>query len=78
MIELNNEYALDGRNTNSCTGIFRVPAPAKGLSLLQRPVFGKVRYMGYSSTMKRIKLVEYMMGLFALVFFKRFLVRAEY
>ncbi|MGO9312358.1 MAG: deoxyribodipyrimidine photolyase [Syntrophobacteraceae bacterium] len=60
MIELNDRYALDGQDPNSYTGIFWVLGRYDRPFGPTRPVFGKIRYMSSSSTMKRIKLAEYM------------------
>lgn len=60
MIELNNRYALDGRDPNSYTGIFWVLGRYDRPFGPSRPVFGTVRYMSSESTMKRIRLGEYM------------------
>ena len=60
MIELNNKFALDGRNPNSYSGIFWV------LGRYDRPwgpirkIFGKVRYMSSDSTRKKLKLGPYL------------------
>ncbi len=45
MIELNNKYAIDGRNPNSYTGILWVLGRFDRAWGPERPVFGKVRYM---------------------------------
>lgn len=59
MIELNNKYALDGRDPNSYSGIFwilgRFDRP-----WFERPVFGKIRYMSSDSTRKKVKLKQYL------------------
>jgi deoxyribodipyrimidine photo-lyase len=60
MTELNNKYALDGRDPNSYTGIFWVLGRYDRPFGPARPVFGTIRYMSSSSTMRRIKLAEYM------------------
>lgn len=59
MIELNNKYALDGRDPNSYSGIFWVlgrydrPWP-------ERKVFGKVRSMSSERTEKKLDLGDYL------------------
>jgi deoxyribodipyrimidine photo-lyase len=59
MIELNNRYALDGRNPNSYSGIFWVlgrydrPWPV-------RPIFGAVRYMSSANTARKLRVREYL------------------
>jgi len=59
MIELNNKYALDGRDPNSYSGIFwilgRFDRP-----WFERPIFGKIRYMSSESTRKKVKLKKYL------------------
>ena len=59
MIELNNKYAIDGRDPNSYSGIFWVLGRfdrAWG----ERPIFGKVRYMTSESTAKKVDLKQYL------------------
>ncbi|MCC7013089.1 MAG: deoxyribodipyrimidine photolyase [Planctomycetes bacterium] len=59
LIELNNRYALDGRNPNSYSGIFwclgRFDRPWP-----ERKVFGKVRCMTSDSTAKKLDVSEYL------------------
>jgi len=59
MIELNNKYAIDGRDPNSYSGIFwilgRFDRP-----WFERSVFGKIRYMSSESTRKKVKLKKYL------------------
>ena len=45
MIELNNKYALDGRDPNSYAGIFWILGRYDRPWAPERPVFGSVRYM---------------------------------
>jgi deoxyribodipyrimidine photo-lyase len=59
LVQLNNKYALDGRDPNSytgilwCFGLFDRPwAP-------ERPVFGGVRYMSSDNTARKFKLGPY-------------------
>jgi deoxyribodipyrimidine photo-lyase len=58
MIELNNKYALDGRDPNSYSGIFwtlgRYDRP-----WAERPVFGTVRYMSSGSTARKMQVKPY-------------------
>lgn len=60
MIELNNRYALDGRDPNSYTGIFWVLGRYDRPWAPSRPVFGKVRYMSSRSTMRKLKVAHYL------------------
>ncbi len=59
LVELNNRYALDGRNPNSYSGIFwclgRFDRP-----WFERAIFGSIRYMSSDSTSKKFKLAAYM------------------
>lgn len=59
MLELNNRYAVDGRDPNSYAGIFWVlgrydrPWP-------ERPIFGTIRYMSSVNTRRKLKLTQYL------------------
>lgn len=59
LIELNNRYALDGRNPNSYSGIFwclgRFDRP-----WFEREIFGSIRYMSSDSTVKKFKMDGYL------------------
>ncbi len=59
MLELNNRYAVDGRDPNSYTGIFWVLG-RYDRPWFERPVFGSVRYMTSASTMRKYKLESYL------------------
>jgi len=60
LIELNNRYALDGRDPNSYSGIFwcfgRYDRPWGP----ERPVFGTVRYLSSESTRRKLRLARYL------------------
>ncbi len=60
LIELNNKYALDGRNPNSYSGIFwcfgRYDRPWAPI----RPIFGAIRYMSSDSTRRKMKIGRYL------------------
>jgi deoxyribodipyrimidine photo-lyase len=60
MIELNNKYALDGRNPNSYSGIFWVLGRYDRPWGPERPIFGKVRYMTSSNTARKLKTAGYL------------------
>ncbi|MEO0651017.1 MAG: deoxyribodipyrimidine photolyase [Planctomycetota bacterium] len=60
MIELNNKYALDGRDANSYSGIFWVLGRYDRAWGPERPIFGKVRYMSSDSTRKKLRLQGYL------------------
>lgn len=60
MIELNNKYALDGRNPNSYSGIFWVLGRYDRPWGPERPIFGTVRYMSSDSARKKIRVDAYL------------------
>jgi deoxyribodipyrimidine photo-lyase len=60
MIELNNKYALDGRDPNSYSGIFWVLGRYDRAWGPEREIFGKIRYMTSENTAKKHKLKEYL------------------
>ncbi len=60
MIELNNRYALDGRDPNSYSGIFWVLGRHDRAWGPERPIFGKVRYMSSDSTRRKLRLKDYL------------------
>ena len=59
LLELNNRFAIDGRDPNSYSGIFwtlgRYDRPWP-----ERPIFGKVRYMTSESTVKKLRVQRYL------------------
>ncbi|MEO1023146.1 MAG: hypothetical protein AAFW89_11440 [Bacteroidota bacterium] len=59
LIELNNKYAVDGRDPNSYSGIFWCLGRFDR-AWTERPVFGKLRFMSSDSTRKKIKMKEYL------------------
>lgn len=59
LIELNNLYAIDGRDPNSYSGIFWCFGRFDR-AWQERKIFGKVRYMTSDSTRKKVKLKEYL------------------
>ena len=59
MIELNNKYALDGRNPNSYSGIFWVLGRYDRAWGPERPVFGKIRYMSSANTARKVRVKDY-------------------
>jgi deoxyribodipyrimidine photo-lyase len=60
MVELNDRYALDGRDPNSATGILwclgRFDRPWGPI----RPIFGSVRYMSSENTRRKVRLINYL------------------
>lgn len=60
MIELNNKYALDGRDPNSYSGIFWVLGRYDRAWGPERPIFGKIRYMTSESTRSKFSVKQYL------------------
>ncbi len=60
MIELNNKYALDGRDPNSYNGIFWCLGRYDRAWGPERPIFGKIRYMSSENTLRKVRMDEYM------------------
>ena len=59
MVELNNKYALDGRDPNSYSGIMWVLGRFdRGWP--ERPIYGKVRSMSSASTRRKVRLDRYL------------------
>lgn len=59
MVELNNKYALDGRDPNSYSGIFWVLGRYDRPWGPEREIFGKIRYMTSKSTRRKYKVDGY-------------------
>jgi deoxyribodipyrimidine photo-lyase len=59
MVELNNKYALDGRDPNSYSGIFWCLGRYDRPWGPERPVFGTVRYMGSENTARKFNVRDY-------------------
>ncbi len=60
LIDLNNRYALDGRNPNSYSGIFWVLGRYDRAWGPERPIYGKIRYMTSENTARKVRLTEYL------------------
>ena len=60
MIELNNRFALDGRNPNSYSGIFWVLGRYDRPWGPERPIFGSIRYMSSANTQKKLNVKKYL------------------
>ncbi len=60
MIELNNRYALDGRDPNSYSGIFWVLGRHDRAWGPERPIFGTVRYMSSANTARKVPVKRYL------------------
>lgn len=60
MVDLNNRYALDGRDPNSYSGIFWVMGRYDRPWAPRRPIYGVVRYMSSANTRRKLKLKRYL------------------
>ncbi|MFT7581948.1 MAG: deoxyribodipyrimidine photo-lyase [Myxococcota bacterium] len=60
LVELNNRYALDGRNPNSYSGIFWIFGRFDRAWGPERPIYGKIRYMTSDSTRRKLHLKRYL------------------
>ena len=60
MIELNNKYALDGRNPNSYSGIFWVIGRYDRAWGPERPIFGNIRYMSSDNTARKLRVRQFL------------------
>ncbi|MFO1062694.1 MAG: deoxyribodipyrimidine photolyase [Pirellulales bacterium] len=60
MIDLNNKYAIDGRDPNSYSGIFWVLGRYDRAWGPERQIYGKIRYMTSDSTARKVRLKEYL------------------
>lgn len=59
LIELNNRYAVDGRNPNSYSGIFWCLGRYDRAWGPERPIFGKIRYMSSENTARKLHVKGY-------------------
>jgi len=59
LIELNNLYAIDGRDPNSYSGIFWCFGRFDR-AWQERPIFGKTRYMTSKSTRRKVEIKKYL------------------
>jgi deoxyribodipyrimidine photo-lyase len=60
LIELNNKYAVDGRDPNSYSGIFWTLGRFDRPWAPVRPIFGCIRYMSTASTLRKLRLGDYL------------------
>lgn len=60
LIELNNRYALDGRNPNSYSGISWVLGRYDRPWAPERDVYGMIRYMSSDNTVRKLKMKGYL------------------
>ena len=60
MIQLNNKYALDGRDANSYAGIFWVMGRYDRPWAPERAVFGTIRFMSSRATQRKLRVQSYL------------------
>ena len=60
LIELNNKYALDGRDPNSYSGILWTFGRYDRAWGPEREIFGTVRYMSSESARRKLSLTAYL------------------
>ncbi len=60
MLELNDRWALDGRDPNSLSGIFWCLGRFDRPWGPERPVFGTVRFMSSANTLRKLRLRRYL------------------
>lgn len=60
MIELNNKYALDGRDPNSYSGIFWILGRYDRPWAPERQVYGTIRYMSSDAAKRKLRLKAYL------------------
>jgi deoxyribodipyrimidine photo-lyase len=60
MIDLMNRYALDGRDPNSYTGYLWTLGRYDRPWGPERPIFGTVRYMSSTNTVKKLHMKQYL------------------
>lgn len=60
MVELNNRYALDGRDPNSYSGIFWVMGRYDRPWGPERPIYGTIRYMTSENAVRKLDLEAYL------------------
>ncbi len=60
LIELNNRWALDGRDPNSYSGIFWCLGRFDRPWGPERPVFGTVRYLSSTNTARKLRIAGYL------------------
>jgi len=60
LIDLNNRYAIDGRDPNSYSGIFWTLGRFDRPWAPVRPIFGAIRYMSSTNTVKKLHIKKYL------------------
>jgi deoxyribodipyrimidine photo-lyase len=60
LVHLNDKYALDGRDPNSCSGIFWCLGRYDRPWGPEREIFGTVRYMSSGNTARKLRVARYL------------------
>ena len=60
LIDLNDRFALDGRDPNSYSGVFWILGRYDRAWGPERPIYGKIRYMTSKSTATKFNLKPYL------------------
>jgi deoxyribodipyrimidine photo-lyase len=60
LVDLNNRYAIDGRDPNSYSGIFWTLGRFDRPWAPVRPIFGAIRYMSSTNTVKKLHIKQYL------------------
>ena len=60
MVHLNNRYAVDGRDPNSCSGIFWVLGRYDRAWGPERSIFGTIRYRSSANTARKVRVKQYL------------------
>ena len=60
MIELNNRFAVDGRNPNSYSGIMWCLGRYDRPWGPERPIYGNIRYMSSDNTSRKLNTRKYL------------------
>ena len=61
LIELNNTYALDGRDPSSYSGIFWCLGRYDRPWAPERAIFGRVRFMSSAAALKKLRMKRYLL-----------------
>jgi deoxyribodipyrimidine photo-lyase len=59
MVDLNNRFALDGRDPNSWSGIYWCLGRYDRPWGPERPIFGKIRYMSSENTIRKVRVRDF-------------------
>ena len=60
LVELNNRYAVDGRDPNSYSGVFWCLGRYDRPWGPERPIIGNIRYMSSANTARKLRVKDYL------------------